>query len=495
MLHLIATPDQMAQLLAASRRQAGLTQAEAAARLGISQSRISALETDAGALTLAQLLALCGIYGLQLQVRDKSQPAPEPAPDRRVVIMARQTHSRALSVWANGERVGVWRLPARGPMEFAYDPAWAASPAGRPLSLSLPFTPGNRRKKGPRVLNYFDNLLPDSEAIRKRIAQRYQTETLMRSTCCKPSAAMRGRRPVACGRRRAGRRRPDRGTPLSGRRDESLLARTVSKPALGAPDEKRRLPHLARRRAGEDRAAVARRQMARPHGATPTTHIFKLPLGLVGNKPADLSTSVENEWLCLRILRAYGLPVANTEIMTFGKQRVLSVERFDRQMHSSGQLAAAPAAGRLLPGVRRAVASQIRKRRRPRRARPRADPAAVGRGPAGHRNACWPARSCSGCWRRRTATRRISAFACCAGGQFPPDAALRRDVDLAGGRQRPQPVVMVQGQARDGHVVAQQGDDAFRDVQRRHFNTMALKCSYGAHAEPLIQRLIERPPM
>jgi HTH-type transcriptional regulator/antitoxin HipB len=81
MLHLIATQDQMSQLLAASRRQAGLTQAEAAARLGISQSRISALETDASALTLAQLLALCGIYGLQLQLRDKNQPVREQAPN------------------------------------------------------------------------------------------------------------------------------------------------------------------------------------------------------------------------------------------------------------------------------------------------------------------------------------------------------------------------------------------------------------------------------
>ncbi|MEA7604836.1 hypothetical protein ONJ17_27825, partial [Salmonella enterica subsp. enterica serovar Agona] len=35
-----------------------------------------------------------------------------------------------------------------------------------------------------------------------------------------------------------------------------------------------------------------------PEGNTPTTHIFKLPLGLVGNMQADMSTSVENEWLC-----------------------------------------------------------------------------------------------------------------------------------------------------------------------------------------------------
>ena len=80
MPHLIATPDQIAQLLAASRRQAGLTQAEVALRIGVSQSRISAFETDAAALTLAQLLALCGVYGLQLQLRDKSQALPGPAP-------------------------------------------------------------------------------------------------------------------------------------------------------------------------------------------------------------------------------------------------------------------------------------------------------------------------------------------------------------------------------------------------------------------------------
>jgi len=36
--------------------------------------------------------------------------------------------------------------------------------------------------------------------------------------------------------------------------------------------------------------------------------------------------------------------------------------------------------------------------------------------------------------------------------------------------------------------------DAFRDVQRRHFNTMALRCSHGADAAPLIQQLIERTP-
>jgi HTH-type transcriptional regulator / antitoxin HipB len=75
----IATPHQMGQLLAAGRRRAGLTQAEAASRVGVSQSRLSTLETDSGALTLTQLLALLGAYDLQLQVEDKGSSPPTPA--------------------------------------------------------------------------------------------------------------------------------------------------------------------------------------------------------------------------------------------------------------------------------------------------------------------------------------------------------------------------------------------------------------------------------
>jgi serine/threonine-protein kinase HipA len=46
---------------------------------------------------------------------------------------------------------------------------------------------------------------------------------------------------------------------------------------------------------------------------------------------------VENEWLCARIVAEYGLPIAPCDIGTFGEQKVLIVERFDRQLHSSGR--------------------------------------------------------------------------------------------------------------------------------------------------------------
>jgi serine/threonine-protein kinase HipA len=63
----------------------------------------------------------------------------------------------------------------------------------------------------------------------------------------------------------------------------------------------------------------------------PTTHILKLPLGLVGNMRADMRTSIENEWLCSRILRALGLPVAETEMARFGQSKAVIVTRFDRR--------------------------------------------------------------------------------------------------------------------------------------------------------------------
>ena len=90
--------------------------------------------------------------------------------------MGRKSHSRSLSVWTNGERVGTWTLPTRGDIEFTYDAGWMSSPGGRPLSLSLPYT-DEQALKGERVQNFFDNLLPDSDAIRKRLATRFKTQT------------------------------------------------------------------------------------------------------------------------------------------------------------------------------------------------------------------------------------------------------------------------------------------------------------------------------
>lgn len=74
----------------------------------------------------------------------------------------------------------------------------------------------------------------------------------------------------------------------------------------------------------------------RPLGATPTTHILKLPMG-TNAQQINLSTSIENEWLCARIVREFNIPVASCAIETFRDQKALVVERFDRRPSDDGQ--------------------------------------------------------------------------------------------------------------------------------------------------------------
>ena len=250
--------------------------------------------------------------------------------------MGRATSVRALSVWANGVRVGTWTIPARGDMEFVYDPGWMASAAGRPLSLSLPFT-GAQALRGAPVSNYFENLLPDSEPIRKRLATRFKTDTLGAFDLlqavgrdCVGAIQLLGadESPVNVTR--------IEGTSLSEAEVEGLLLRTVGSgtPPIGEDDDDFRISLAG----AQEKTALLWHDghWKRPHGSTPTTHILKLPIGLVGARKADFGTSVENEWLCMALMRELGLPTAKTEILQFGSQKVLSVERFDRQMHSSG---------------------------------------------------------------------------------------------------------------------------------------------------------------
>ncbi len=253
--------------------------------------------------------------------------------------MGRRSHSRSLSLWTNGERVGRWTIPARGEMELSYDAAWAAADIGRPLSLSLPFNLGNLPLKGEKVAHYFDNLLPDSDAIRKRVAERFRTGStdpfdLLKAIGrdCVGAVQILGEDETPQGFDRI------EGTPLSEEAIERHLIETVSPRAFGAagdPDADFRISLAG----AQEKTAFLwwEGQWLAPHGATPTSHIFKLPLGLVGGRQADFTTSVDNEWLCLRLLKAYGLETADARIASFGRQRVLVVERFDRRVAPDGR--------------------------------------------------------------------------------------------------------------------------------------------------------------
>ncbi len=246
----------------------------------------------------------------------------------------RRMTASTLSVWMNGEAVGYWSPKKE---LFQYHPDWSTNPHARALSLSMPLTPGNAAHKGEVVSNYFDNLLPDSDAIRRRLATKFQT----RNTSAGALLEAVGRDCVGAIQLLPHDAAPPafdgiQGVPLTTEDVADILRNTTTSTALNlqsvpskdglrlsiaGAQEKNALLYI------DDRWFL-------PVGTTPTTHILKLPLGLVGNMKADMSTSVENEWLCSRIVHAFGIPIAFCKPAIFGTGqgaiKALVVERFDR---------------------------------------------------------------------------------------------------------------------------------------------------------------------
>jgi HTH-type transcriptional regulator/antitoxin HipB len=68
---LLLTASQLGQLLKAARKHRKLTQAEVAARLSLSQNRVSYLEHHPDELSFKQLLAWCAVVGLDLRLGER----------------------------------------------------------------------------------------------------------------------------------------------------------------------------------------------------------------------------------------------------------------------------------------------------------------------------------------------------------------------------------------------------------------------------------------
>lgn len=70
MTHIVSSL-QVGKILASRRKALGISQATIAAKLGITQGRVSELETQPGALTVERLLVLLSILGLDLDISER----------------------------------------------------------------------------------------------------------------------------------------------------------------------------------------------------------------------------------------------------------------------------------------------------------------------------------------------------------------------------------------------------------------------------------------
>lgn len=262
--------------------------------------------------------------------------------------MARRKAHVPLLTFLNTRLVGRLDRRSNGAIEFVYDAHWLASENSLPVSLSLPLREG--RYTGRPVSAVFENLLPDSLPIRRRVAERVGAEGVDAYSLL-----------TAIGRDCVGALQfiPD---DNAGKGDVAGTQHELTGDELTDEDIAAMIANLGRAPLGiqreidndfrisiagaQEKTALLRLdgRWLRPHGRTPTTHILKPQIGQIetAGGPVDLSNSVENEFYCLKLMSEFGLDTNETEIQTFGPRKVLVVSRFDRFWTRDGRLLRIP---------------------------------------------------------------------------------------------------------------------------------------------------------
>ncbi|TXL80349.1 type II toxin-antitoxin system HipA family toxin [Vineibacter terrae] len=240
--------------------------------------------------------------------------------------MPRQRQHVPLNIFLNSRHVGRLERGASGSIAFRYDQSWLDWEHALPVSLSLPLR--EERYSGAPVFAVFDNLLPDSDAIRRRIAERVgaggvDTYHLLAAVGRDCVGALQflpdGSEPGPAGALRAKR---------LGDGDIARLIANLQPAPLGLErDDEFRISIAG----VQEKTALLfwKDHWHKPLGTTATTHILKPSIGRLPNG-IDMSHSVENEFLCLKLAAAMGLSSAGVEMREFDGRRVLVVERFDR---------------------------------------------------------------------------------------------------------------------------------------------------------------------
>jgi serine/threonine-protein kinase HipA len=252
--------------------------------------------------------------------------------------MARPRTRIPLNVYLNGRLVGRLRRETSGVIDFQYDATWLAWENALPVSLSLPLR--EDRYVGDPVIAVFDNLLPDNDEIRRRLAERVRAQGFDAYSLL----AAIGRDCVGALQFLPDGIEPGSAGNIEGRPiDDAEIARIVTdlkRTPLGVTEDDEFRISLA---GAQEKTALLywKDRWHLPHGTAATTHILKPEIGKRPNG-LDLSQSVENEHLSMRLTAALGLPTAGTEIREFAGRRVLVVERFDRRWTRDGRLLRLP---------------------------------------------------------------------------------------------------------------------------------------------------------
>ena len=254
--------------------------------------------------------------------------------------MSRRRAHAPLRVLLNNRPVGRLNKAATGAIDFQYEAAWLDWEHAMPVSLSLPLREDAYR--GAAVTAVFDNLLPDSDTLRRRVTEKvgaagtdfYSLLAAIGRDCVGALQFMGLDENAPDG---------ESGAITGELVNESAIERLLQGLSQAPLGLSRDVDFRISVAGAQEKTALLRHkgQWWKPSGTTPTTHIFKKQIGRLPDG-IDLSNSVENEFYCLRLAAAFGLPVTKAEMQDFNGMRALVVERFDRRWTADKRLLRMP---------------------------------------------------------------------------------------------------------------------------------------------------------
>ncbi|VTU32074.1 Antitoxin HipB [Variovorax sp. RA8] len=73
----LSLPSQLGPILRGARKAESLSQADLAARVGLSQKRVSSLELNPSAMTIDQLLTITAVLGVEVMLQPYGTDVPK----------------------------------------------------------------------------------------------------------------------------------------------------------------------------------------------------------------------------------------------------------------------------------------------------------------------------------------------------------------------------------------------------------------------------------
>ncbi|MCA3968220.1 HipA domain-containing protein [Vibrio vulnificus] len=225
----------------------------------------------------------------------------------------------------NNMLVGQFVQQSKTNVSFSYSDEWLAYDSAFPISLSLPLVRGEC--SAFNALNFIHNLLPDLKEERLSLAHSVGVQSIDAfNLLSKIGHDCTG------------------GISFTESRQAPNIGweyRDISTSELNELITQRKsfLPFFGEYRpciSGTQRKTTLTRLNGKwyvPQGKSISSHIIKYPMDTIAqsNSVLDMSSSVENEFICNQIAKELGFNVPNVEIIaTESGAKALAVERFDR---------------------------------------------------------------------------------------------------------------------------------------------------------------------